>query len=66
MAQKGKQMRVGAREGFAYHSMKRLLLANGNKYEVDSNLLFQVLKPSIYLKYRLVSILTVIKIHLYL
>ncbi len=38
MAQQGKQMRrVGAREGFAYHSVKLVLLANGDKYEVDSN-----------------------------
>jgi hypothetical protein len=40
MAQQGKQMRVGAREGFAYHSIKLVLLANGNKYEVDSNSFF--------------------------
>ncbi len=37
MAQQGKQMRVGACEGFAYHSVKLFLLANGNSYEVDSN-----------------------------
>jgi hypothetical protein len=38
MAQQGKQMRVGACEGFAYHSVKLVLLANGgNRYEVDSN-----------------------------
>jgi hypothetical protein len=36
MAQQGKQMRVGAREGFAYHSVKVVLLANDNRYEVDS------------------------------
>jgi hypothetical protein len=40
MAQQGKQMRVGAREGFAYHSVKLVLLANGNRYEFDSNKLF--------------------------
>jgi hypothetical protein len=41
MAQQGKQMRVGAREGFAYHSVKvALLIANGNTYEVDSNKTF--------------------------
>ncbi len=40
MAQQGKQMRVGAREGFAYHSVKLVLLANGNRYEVDSNTCF--------------------------
>jgi hypothetical protein len=36
----GKQMRVGAREGFAYHSVKLVLLANGNRCEVDSNMFF--------------------------
>jgi hypothetical protein len=35
MAQQGKQMRVGARKGFAYHSVKLVLLANGNMNEVD-------------------------------
>jgi hypothetical protein len=40
MAQQGKQMRVGACEGFAYHSVKLVLLANGNRYEVDSNTYF--------------------------
>jgi hypothetical protein len=40
MAKEGKQMRVGAREGFAYHSVKLVLLANGNRYEVDSNTFF--------------------------
>ncbi len=37
MAQQGNQMRVGARERFAYHSVKLVLLGNGNRYEVDSN-----------------------------
>jgi hypothetical protein len=37
MAQQNKQMRVGAREGFAYQSVKLVLLANVNRYEVDSN-----------------------------
>ncbi len=36
MAQQGKHMRVGAR-GFAYHSVKLVLLSNGNRYEVDPN-----------------------------
>jgi hypothetical protein len=40
MAQQGKQMRVGVREGFAYHSVKLVLLANGNRYEFDSNRFF--------------------------
>ncbi len=38
MAQQGKQMRViGACKGFAYHSVKLVLLATGNRYEVDAN-----------------------------
>jgi hypothetical protein len=40
MAQQAKQMRVGACEGIAYHSVKRFLLANGDRYEVDSNTYF--------------------------
>jgi hypothetical protein len=40
MEQQDKQMRVGAREGFANHSVKLVLLANGNRYEVDSTALF--------------------------
>jgi hypothetical protein len=40
MAQQGKLMRVGAREGFAYHSVELLLLANSNRYEVESNILW--------------------------
>jgi hypothetical protein len=40
IAQQGKQMRVGACEGFAYHSVKLVVLANGNSYEVDSNTFF--------------------------
>jgi hypothetical protein len=40
MAQHGKQMRVGASEGFPYHSVKLVLLANGNGYEVDSDTFF--------------------------
>jgi hypothetical protein len=39
MAQQGKQKRVGACEGFANHSVKLILLANGTSYEVDSNTL---------------------------
>jgi hypothetical protein len=37
MTQQGKQMRIGACEGFAYNSVKLVLLANGNRYDVDSN-----------------------------
>ncbi len=33
-------MSVGAREGLAYHSVKLVLLANVNTYEVDSNRFF--------------------------
>jgi hypothetical protein len=40
MSQQGKQVRVGAREGFAYRSVKLVLLANGNRYEIDSNTFF--------------------------
>jgi hypothetical protein len=35
MAQQGKQVRVGAREGFAYQSVKLVLMAKGSRYEVD-------------------------------
>jgi hypothetical protein len=31
MTHQGKQMRVGAREGFAYHSVKPVLLVNGDR-----------------------------------
>jgi hypothetical protein len=37
LAQQGKQMRLGARKGFAYLSVKLVLLANNNSYEIDSN-----------------------------
>jgi hypothetical protein len=40
MAKQGKQMRVGARKGSAYHSVKLVLLANGNRYAVDFNTFF--------------------------
>jgi hypothetical protein len=30
----GNPIRVGARGGFAYHSVKLVSLANGNRYEV--------------------------------
>ncbi len=39
MAQQGKQMRVGAREGFAYHSVKLVSLAKC-RYGGDSNTFF--------------------------
>jgi hypothetical protein len=40
MAHQGKEMRVGAREGFAYKSVRLFLLGNGNRHEVDSNTFF--------------------------
>jgi hypothetical protein len=40
MAQHGKQLKVGAREGPAYHSVKLVLLAKCNSYEVDCNTFF--------------------------
>ncbi len=58
MAQQGKQMRVGAREGFAYHSVKLVLLANGNRYEVYSNAAILVVKSSIHSKCCTVPTLT--------
>jgi hypothetical protein len=36
MSQQGKQMRVVAHEGFGDNSVKLVLLANSNRYEVDS------------------------------
>jgi hypothetical protein len=66
MGQQGKQMRVGAREGFARHSVKLVLLANVNRYEVDSSTFFQVVKPSIHLKFCPVSILTFFDAHMHL
>jgi hypothetical protein len=47
MAQQGKQIKVGACECFAYHSVKLVSLANGNWYDIDSNTFFSVVKPSI-------------------
>jgi hypothetical protein len=41
MMQQGKQMRVGARKGLAYNSVKLVLLANGNKCDDDSNTYFE-------------------------
>jgi hypothetical protein len=49
MAQQDEQMRVGAREGFKYHPVTLVLLANGKKHEVDSTTFFKRL--SIHLKY---------------
>jgi hypothetical protein len=41
MTQQDKQIRVGARECFAYNG----LLPNGNKYEVDSKTFIKVESP---------------------
>jgi hypothetical protein len=51
MAQQGKQIEGGDRLACAYSSVKVVLLANGNRYEVDSNTFFHVVKPSVHLKY---------------
>jgi hypothetical protein len=40
MAQRGEQMRVGAHKGFAQNSLKVILLANDNRYEVDTSKCF--------------------------
>ncbi len=50
MTQQGKQMRVGAGEGFTYNAVKLALLANSNKYDVDSNERFYTVMPSVHLK----------------
>jgi hypothetical protein len=36
MAQRVKQMEVNARDGFAHHPVKLVLLPNSNMYEADS------------------------------
>jgi hypothetical protein len=66
MAQEGKQMKVGAREGFAYHSVKLGLLANVERYEVYFNTFFPDVKPSIHLKFCPVPTLTIFDKPLYL
>ncbi len=38
MTQEVEQMNIGDREGFAYNSVKLILLAKGNRYEIDSKL----------------------------
>jgi hypothetical protein len=48
MAQQAKQGKVGAREGFPYNSVVLVLLANGNRYEVDSKTFFLSGKPYAY------------------
>jgi hypothetical protein len=51
MAQQGKQVRVGARKCFPCNSLKVVLLANCERYEVDWNAFFLVAKPSIDTNY---------------
>jgi hypothetical protein len=51
MVQKGKLMNVGARECFSYNSVKLVLLANCNRYEVNSNTFIQMVKPFIHLNH---------------
>jgi hypothetical protein len=61
------QMRVGAREGFAYHSVKLVILPNCYRYDVDSNSFFLlVVTASTNLKYCPVPTLTFIDTHSYL
>ncbi len=59
MAQQGRQMRVGTREDFAILSVKLVLLANGNRYEVD----FEIVKLCFHLKFCPVQILTFFDTH---
>jgi hypothetical protein len=66
MAQQGKQMRVGAREGFAYPRVKLVLLANANRYEVDSNMFFLSGKALYPFKLLLCSTLTFLDTHTHL
>jgi hypothetical protein len=51
MAQQGKQMRVGAYKGIAYQSVDLVGVAINNRFEVDSNTFFKVVKPTIHSKY---------------
>ncbi len=48
MSQQGKQMRVGTRKDFTYHSAILVSLANGNMYEVDSNTFFFLSGKALY------------------
>jgi hypothetical protein len=69
MEQQGKQKRVGACEDFAHHSVKLVLLANGNRYEVDSNTVFpsgKTLYPFEKLSCDQVPTLISLDTHLYL
>jgi hypothetical protein len=64
MAQQGKQMIVCARKGFAYHSVKLVLLANGNRYELDSNTFLSSDKAHYPLTSNALSSLTFFDTHL--
>jgi hypothetical protein len=67
MAQQGKQMIVGACEGFAYHLVKLVLLANKNEYEVESITFFvKVVNPAMHKKYSPVSALILFDTQFYL
>jgi hypothetical protein len=59
-------MRVGAREGFAYRSVKLVLLANCNRHDVDFNTFFQAVRSSSHLKNRTVLNMPIFDTHLYL
>jgi hypothetical protein len=49
MAQQGTDVRVIAREGFAYRSVKLVVLANGTGMRLIPIRSFQVVKPSLLL-----------------
>ncbi len=66
MARQGKQMRVGAREGCAYHSVRLVLLVDNNEYEVDFNLSGKPLQVFIHSEHSPVPILTFFGTHSYL
>jgi hypothetical protein len=70
MARQSKQERVGARKGFfSCHSVTLVLLANSDRYEVDTNALFvsgKILYPLRVLSICCVSTLTFFDEHSYL
>jgi hypothetical protein len=51
-------MRVVACEGFTHHSVKVVVLAKGDRYEVDSNTFSRVVIPFMHLNSCLVPSLT--------
>ncbi len=52
LAQEGKHVGVGARQGFPYRSVKLVLLANGNGVRLIPICFTEVVKRSIHVKYR--------------